>query len=389
MINLKTRNLHNTINSLYRSLGAIKHYHNDFKKLGNALRYQRHISKYPLRVPCNPITATFVIESRCNLRCRMCLYHSLETTRPKTDFWISFDEFKQVADVMLDNGLLTVHLCAIGEPFLNQDIFKMIDYAKRKKANCSVLSNGSKVISNKIDQIVCSGLDLFKTDLDSGDPEQYEYIKRRASWKIVIDNISRLVESREKHKVNMKITADCIVMKYNYKTLSSLVRIGSNLGIDQLNFSYLVPFEGQSELASVQNMVKPDDYEIVEEINKAVDLGRQLKLPVSVPPLYSQCQQGEIMCSALWSKLMINLPNSELPKDEWLGNASLHCKLGIVGEGMSFGNILKQPFQEVWNGPKIIDLRRRLREGTAPRECIEECPQYFKPELLSSDKPAD
>ena len=86
---------------------------------------------------------------------------------------------------------------------------------------------------------------------------------------------------------------------------------------------------------------------------------------------------------------MINLPNPELPKDEWLGNTSLHCKLGMTGEGMSFGNILKQPFQEIWNGQKISDLRRRLLEGNPPMACIEECPQYDMPDLSSSDRPVD
>lgn len=388
MLTREIRTLTNTMRFLYSGLGALKRYHYDFKKLNNAFKYQRYGSRYPLHVPYGPLSATFVIESRCNLRCRMCVYHALETTRPRTDFWISFDEFKQVADIMFDNGLLNPNLCAIGEPFLNKDIFKMIDYCKRKKAVvCSVLSNGSKVISDKIDQIVCSGLDIFTTDLDSGDPAQYEYIKRRASWEIVIDNISKLVESREKHRVNLKIDIDCIVMKYNYKTLRDLVRICSDLGVDQLNLSYLVPIESTDELVSAKNVIRPDDYEIIEEINKAADLGRQLKLVVAVPGLYDVSRQGEIMCSALWRKLMINLPNPELPKDEWLGNASLHCKLSTYEEGASFGNILKQPFQEVWNGQKIIDLRRRLLAGTPPRECMEDCPQYFKPDPISNYKP--
>lgn len=386
MLARRIRALNSTVKRFYDDLGALKRYHYDFKKLSNALRYKIYGSRYPLRVPYGPLTATFVVESRCNLRCRMCPYHALETPRPRTSFWISFDEFKRVADVMLENGLLNVHICAIGEPFLNKDIFKMIEYSKHKKATCSVLSNGSRVISDKIEQIVCSGLDIFKTDLDSGDPTQYEFIKRRASWKVVIDNISRLAETRSKYKINLKIGVDCIVMKYNYKTLRNLVRICSDLGVDSLMFSYLVPVESMGELASEKNVVKPDDYEIIKEVNEAVDLARQLKLEVSVPPLYDQSRQGETMCHALWSKLMINLPNPKLPKDEWLGNASMFCKLGFYEEGMSFGNILKQPFQDVWNGQKIIDLRRRLLEGTPPRICIEECPHYFKPNLALDHK---
>ena len=103
----------------------------NLKKQINGYKYLRHSDKHPIKVPYNPIGATVIIDSRCNLKCRMCVYNSRDTWRPKTPFWINFEEFKRVADVLFEGGLLQLNICAIGEPFLNKDIFKMIEYIKK------------------------------------------------------------------------------------------------------------------------------------------------------------------------------------------------------------------------------------------------------------------
>ena len=162
----------------------------DVKKLINGYRYIRYADKRFIEVPYNPLTATVLIGSRCNLKCRMCVYNSRDTNRSRTPLRVSFEDFKKEVDVLANNGILHVHICAIGEPFLNRDIFKMIEYVKKNNLGCSVMTNGSKVMETKIEQIVSSGLDAFHVDMDSGDPDEYEYIKYGAKWDVLINNLN-------------------------------------------------------------------------------------------------------------------------------------------------------------------------------------------------------
>lgn len=349
----------------------------DLTKLINGYRYLRCRNKRLIEVPYKPIAATVIIDSRCNLKCRMCVYNSRDTWRPKTPFWIDFEEFKRVADVLFKGGLLQLQICAIGEPFLNKDIFKMIEYVKKNNVSCSVMTNGSRIIENKIEQIVSSRLDSFHVDMDSGDPDEYEYIKAGAKWDILINNLRNLDRERKKQKSNMKIQVDSIIAKSNYKNFRKVLDQCSELNVDRVSISYLVPY-GFNEFTSRENLITYEDKMILEEMNEMIEYGRRKGLELAVPLIFERDCTENMACSAPWFKVMVNMPNLAIPKEDWLGNVSIYCELQVYEEGMSFGNILKQPLDEVWNGPKMKDLRRRLLEGNPPRPCVENCPCYHR-----------
>lgn len=349
----------------------------DVKKLINGYRCMRYKDKLFIEVPYHPITATVLIESRCNLKCRMCVYNSKDTNRGRTPLSVDFEDFKKVVDVLVTNGILHVHICAIGEPFLNTDIFKMIEYVKKNNMGCSVMTNGSKIIESKIEQIVSSGLDSFHVDMDSGDPDEYEYIKKGAKWDVLINNLKNLDRERKKQKSNMKIQVDSIMAKSNYKNFRKVIDQCLELNVDRISISYLVPY-GFNEFTSKENMIKYEDKEILEEMYGMIEYGRRKGLELDVPLIFERNRKENMLCSAPWTKIMVNMPNEKIPKEDWLGNIAMYCELQVYEEGMSFGNILKQPFNEVWNGYKMKDLRRRLLEGNPPRPCIENCPHFIK-----------
>lgn len=333
------------------------------------------------RVSGGPSQATVVVEGRCNLSCRMCIYHSREIPRPRTVFSVGFDDFKRVIDILVEHGLKSCNICGTGEVFLNKDIFRMIRYCKERGLFTSLLSNGSKVISDKLEKIVDSGLDLFKADFDSGDPAQIEHIKRGIRYDDLVSNLRRLLELRGKRGSAMGVQLDSIVMKYNFMHLKKLFETAAELGVDRVCLSYLVPVSETHELMSARNSIRLEDAAERASIDEAVRYGRGLGLSISCPRVYEADFSGKLECSALWDKAMVNLPIPGLPKEDWIGNMSMFCKLCATRYGDSFGNILKQPFDEVWNGDKIRDLRRRLRTGKGvPRVCAEECPCYADPE---------
>jgi MoaA/NifB/PqqE/SkfB family radical SAM enzyme len=361
------------------------------RKLKNAARWLRggikSYSKYTRDyVSDGPEAATIIIDSRCNLRCRMCIYHSKEILRPQTKFWINFNQFKAVVDVLYDNGLKSCHICAIGEPFLNKDIFRMIEYSKRKGLYTSVLSNGeNKILSKNLESVVESGLDMFITDLDSGDKDQAEFIKRGIKYDELISNLRTLLDLRAKGKSDMKVQLNSIVMKYNYMNLERLFDTAHSLGIDSVMLSYLVPVSEKYDFMSIRNAINLSDKKILSVIYKSVNYGRKLGLDIRVPELYKPGvdANGTLMCWALWNKMFVNFPAINVPRENWLGNAAMFCKLSCTKYGDSFGNILKQSFGDVWNGEKMIELRRRLRTGkNVPRICIEECPNYHNPNAI-------
>jgi MoaA/NifB/PqqE/SkfB family radical SAM enzyme len=342
------------------------------------------------RVKRGPEVATVIIEGRCNLSCRMCVYHSREIPRPRTYFTVSYDQFRAVLDVLVANGLKWCHICATGEPFVNKDIFMMIKYSKDQGLTTSVLSNGSGIITDMLERIVDSGLDYFKADFDSGDPRQIEYLKRGIRYDDLESNLRKLVSLRNQRNPRLKIMLDSIVMKSNYMHLRALFQKAADIGVDAIMLSYLVPMTEEFELMSTRNAIGFADGAIREDIASAIDYGHALGLEISRPNLYDPRFGGKQQCRSLWHKVMVNLPSPSVPKEDWVGNVGIFCKLFATSYGASFGNILKQPFDAVWNGEKMLDLRRRLRTGRSmPRICIEECPNYCDPNATMDPRGRD
>jgi len=333
----------------------------------NALKYFLNRKKNITELSWNPIYATVATESRCNQRCQFCLWHSKDTPRPYWPIHLTLKDFQRIADILAQKHLAHIHFCGTGEPLLNNDIFSMIEYARNKKFTTSIMSNASSVMKPHIDRIARSGIIRFFTNLDSGFPDQYEDLKQYAKWDTAIENLLHLSEAREQEGAKFKISIYCIAMRSNYTSYRELMKVAHEVGADEVWFSYLQPFEEMNFITSSQNVIQKSDTHIINEIQEAVQFGKKLGLKV-FPPHYPPHAQSRVNCDAMWWKLMINLPNDKIPQERWIGNVSTHCFLAHTGEAYSFGNLLTDDFDAIWNGEKIQSLRQQLLTN-APEVC--------------------
>ena len=336
----------------------------------NAVKYVLNKNNQKEYVSWSPIGATIIIESRCNNRCQYCIWHSKESDRPYWPIHLSYDDFVEIADVLAAQHVAHLLFCGTGEPLFNKNIFKMIQYAQKKKFTTSLMSNSSKQMTPLIDRIASSGIIRFLTSIDSGFSEEYETIRYGAKFETVIANLEKLSEEREKHKAKFKIVVDCMAMKSNYKSYCKLVEILASVGVDIMNLTYLQPAVS-NEICSSNNMITSKDSEIINEIDCAIKLGKKKGIRVNPPELPNKSGKRS-KCDVMWWKIMVNLPNDKIPEKKWIGNMSSHCMLSHLGEASSYGNLMSQDFNEVWNGPQIRQIRKKLL--TQPPEICQKCP---------------
>ena len=99
----------------------------------NYIRYR--LSGRAPRLRYRPITVSVVATTRCTLSCDMCPTHSRivpgdyshNQTVAKD---MNFELFKKVIGRFRE--ALSVHIIGAGEPMLNKDFFKMVEYARHK-----------------------------------------------------------------------------------------------------------------------------------------------------------------------------------------------------------------------------------------------------------------
>lgn len=309
------------------------------------------------RVKYNPITLGLLTTDRCNLRCNMCIQHSLNRTfnypyyhQPCED--LSFNIFKKIVDKFRHSR--QIFLSGVGEPFLNKDIFDMIKYGNMCNKKVIVTTNGT-ILHDKIDRIILSPLSSIEISLDAHNASAY-YKMRGASKRIfdtVLENIIGLVENRNNSGLNIGLSYVCT--KSNYKYIPDMVKLAEDLGVDELGFQNLIPSNMQGFTAD--QCLYEDDNDVCEVI-LSVDEPKS-KLVVYMPILL-QRTVTERLCKSHFNSLFVDAK----------GNVSGCARVMTPKE--EYGNVFKE--QDVWNDSYFRRMRRMFLDESIPLlDCCKTC----------------
>ncbi len=159
----------------------------------------------------------------CNLRCSFC-FVTEGMTRPEG--FMSFELFKKVID---DTPGLE-HLCMHnwGEPLLNKDIFRMLDYARASGVRHIVMNtNGTLLTSGMIDKILASPLSIIRFSID-GSAETFERIRGVPLEKIE-QNILKLKRRKEIERPALSMGVVFTVEEDTWQDVKTYVRHWENI----------------------------------------------------------------------------------------------------------------------------------------------------------------
>ncbi|MHB9075215.1 MAG: radical SAM protein [Desulfobaccales bacterium] len=339
-----------------------------------------------------PVTLTLDLTRRCNLKCLMCTQH-----RGPAEF--PWEDPDQELPLSTWTGLLDqavsfrpqIYITG-GEPTLYRDFQHLIVEAKRRGLPVHLQTNGTRL--NQIAEfLVTEGVEKVTVSLD-GPGEIHDLIRgQKGVYRRATAGIAALVEARKRLKAPGPIVLiNCTISKANLAVLDQMVSIALDLGADILGFQQTI-FNSLTNVAQ-HNLLMPslwtkfygtdqaspfipeaDFYHseigtedlplLLDRLREAVRLA-QGRLKLSFLPnqpldqlksYYTDLNYPTVQkCNALWQSCHI-LPDGTV-------SPCLH----VVA-----GNITKQPFNEIWNGPQMQSLRkiitRRLLPGCA-RCCL-------------------
>lgn len=173
------------------------------------LLYRYRFNHYPRQKITSDFPIVLCIEptSICNLRCTMCFQSDASFTKDKSmQGMMSFELFKKVIDEAKQYDLASIVLASRGEPLMNKDIYKMIQYAKDNGVLDVKLNTNATFLSEEAAcKLIESGLDNLVFSIDSAMKEEYEQIRVGAKFDKVVANIRRFKEIRDIRYPNSKL----------------------------------------------------------------------------------------------------------------------------------------------------------------------------------------
>lgn len=330
----------------------------NFRNAWNLCQVAHTLSTEPTYVYSQPFRLYIEPTTRCNLECRMCYQSTLE--RPKLD--LSFNDFLKI--LYHFPYLQDLQLQGIGEPLLNPDIFRMVEYAKSRRIRVGLFTNVTIINSGIAKNIINSGLDWVNLSLDAASPQTYEMIRKGARYEEVINNIRTLMQSKRKRKPAISLWVT--VMKMNILELPVIIGLAKRLGIEKVTAQGIHFWGNDFCRGCLKNYSLLEDTDLTRKVFiQALKEAKRLKIMLNFRPRYFEKRTKRI-CRWPWISCFITAE----------GYVAACCVQGSDPKLINFGNIFDKDFKEIWNSVPYQEFRKQLKNKCLPDIC-RDCPGYY------------
>ena len=294
-----------------------------------------------------PISISFEPTTSCNLRCPECPSGLREFTRPTGMLQKSF--FEQTIDDVHQHLLYLIFYFQ-GEPYLNPDFLKMVNYASAKKIYTATSTNAHYLTNEKAKQTVESGLDRLIISIDGTTQEVYEQYRIGGQLNKVIEGAKNIV--KWKKELNSKkpfVVFQFLVVKPNEHQLEDVKQLAKEVGVDDVWFKTAQVYDYQN-----------DPNHLIPTLNK---YSRYKK---NEDGSYKPKNKLQNHCWKLWHANVITWDGLVVPccfdKD------ATH----------QLGNLKTQSFKETWNNDNYKQFRKELMTSRKNIDICANCSEGLK-----------
>ncbi|MCX6264019.1 MAG: radical SAM/SPASM domain-containing protein [Bacteroidetes bacterium] len=322
-----------------------------FRKLWNAARVYgsfqlTRLTGKPIQWGM-PISVSFEPTTSCNLRCPECPSGLRAFTRPTG--MLNNDFFSRTIND-LHKDLLYLIFYFQGEPYLNPDFLKMVQFAHQKGIYTATSTNAHYLTDEKARETVESGLDRLIISIDGTTQDVYEQYRVGGQLNKVLEGTQRIVYWKKKLKSQTPfIFFQFLVVKPNEHQLDDIRKIGKEIGVDQVRFKTAQVYDYEN-----------DPHQLIPTIDKYSRYKQDAAGKRQVKSgLRNQCWK-------LWHANVIT----------WDGLVVPCCFDKDATHRL--GNLQTQSFREIWQSDAYRDFRNQLTNGRKNIDICSNCSEGLK-----------
>jgi radical SAM protein with 4Fe4S-binding SPASM domain len=322
-----------------------------FRKLWNAARVYgsfqlTRLTGKPIQWGM-PISVSFEPTTSCNLRCPECPSGLRAFTRPTG--MLNNDFFSRTIND-LHKDLLYLIFYFQGEPYLNPDFLKMVQFAHQKGIYTATSTNAHHLTDEKARETVESGLDRLIISIDGTTQDVYEQYRVGGQLNKVLEGTRRIVYWKKKLKSRTPfIFFQFLVVKPNEHQLDDIRKIGKEIGVDQVRFKTAQVYDYEN-----------DPHQLIPTIDK---YSRYKKDAAGNRQVKSGLRN---QCWKLWHANVIT----------WDGLVVPCCFDKDATHRL--GNLQTQSFREVWQSDAYRVFRNQLTNGRKNIDICSNCSEGLK-----------
>ena len=285
-----------------------------------------------------------------------------------------------------------VYLQGWGEPLLNDDIFRMIEFCKMKNKLVGFTTNGQLLEEKTIVELIDLKLDILCVSLAGTTSPTHNRLRKGNNFDQIISNLILLRELKKQKNVSKpNLHIAYLMLESNFEEMRNIVLLAQKLGAKQViasNLTLIIEKELFSE-ALFNNEQNYDYYsstlnQIKEEaLKKEIIFFHHNLIP---SPFLSGLNCSENICNTLVidvegnvSPCVFTMPslneNLIISDTKILSNYFQNQVFPLKEK--SFGNIASESLWEIWNKKNYSAFRNYFDKTSQviPNSNIFECPE--------------
>ncbi|MBW1669547.1 MAG: radical SAM protein [Deltaproteobacteria bacterium] len=280
---------------------------------------------------------------------------------------MSLDTFQTIAAEFHMAKL--IYLQGWGEPFSNENLFQMIEIAKRSGRKVGLTTNGMALDSETLDHLIDLRLDILAVSLAGTTPAIHNRLRARTDFNQITDSLFLLKKKKTTKNSRLpQLHLAYIMLRSNFGDLAEIIPYARKVGSENIVCSNLA-FLPESDLQKEAIFLDQSNRKYYEDILNAVkassvknnvnfhSAGSSLEKPLPICPenILRSCYISHD--GFVSSCVFTNIPlSNRLESDEAKG------KRLSFPERITYGNIGRQPLSEIWYSAAYESFRKTFEE---------------------------
>jgi SynChlorMet cassette radical SAM/SPASM protein ScmF len=320
--------------------------------LSKAVFYLNNKGKSMLQKTPPLKTIYFYLSEGCNLKCRHCWIEPKFQNENKECAYLSLNQFKHIVEQGKELGLEGVKLTG-GEPFVNPEIFDILDYLSNENLTLSIETNGVKCTREMVEKIARCHQPFVSVSLDGADADTHEWVRNvDGCFNAALDGIRNLVKANIESQIIMSI------MRHNHHQIEKIINLAENEGIRSIKFNIVAPtsFRGKQMHETDQALPIEELLKLGSRVENILQPKTKVKLLYSHPLAFKPL--NKIFTSPVGRCGVFNIIGV-------LGNGKYAlCGIGQTVQELIFGDSQKDRLEHVWTNNEVI---KEIRENIPGR----------------------
>ncbi len=301
-----------------------------------------------------PIKADIENVSRCNLSCSHCLVSTFPNNKRAED--LTFEDFKDFIDEQI--GLVEIKMQGLGEPFLQKDFTKMVEYATAKDIWIRTTTNGTVLHKNdNYKKIIDANVGEIQVSIDGATQETQGLIRPKSDLETIKNNCKLLNDYCDTKGIDYT-RMWTVFQDKNLDESKALLYMAKEIGFKRVTFSIeLREWENNDELNENIKESRIDKEIHQEWIEEHLAIAKNIGIELTFWHATERFT-NENICMWPFERFLLSSEKQVVP-----------CCIIADPSIASFGEYKQGQFKELWFGKVLRDFRKAHIQGNIPDIC--------------------